>query len=504
MKFAIYCRKSTESEDRQALSIESQKTTLLKLAQSYGLEIVLILEESKSAKQPGRHEFNRLIQLIDKGKIQGILCWKLDRLSRNPIDGGTISWYLQQGKIQMIKTHDRDYLPSDNILMMSVELGMANQYIRDLSVNVKRGLRTKAEKGGYCNKAPLGYVNDKATKEIVVDNDRAKYIIKIFELHNIGTYSYRDITDILYKDGFRSQAGNRIYKSKIQQIINNPVYCGFVKYKEYVNKGTHLPLITKTTFDYAQEVSNAKLHPRKQQHFFPLRGFVTCDTCNCMYTATNKKGHDYYYCTNGKNICTGHKKYVRETYLYGEVAKILETIPFDEELVEIMYEAAKQKYEQMGSYNSKALGSLKNELTLQRTRESRLLDALLDLKITESDFELKSNELRKKIVYLEKDIAELTEMSSNLVTTLEPTKKFFLDCLLKQKRFLDAEPEEKHKTASDILWNLSMKEEKVLSYKLKSPYDILARTPKNASIDVLLGYKDSNLDTQDQNLMSYH
>ena len=78
-------------------------------------------------------------------------------------------------------------------------------------------------------------------------------------------------------------------------------------------------------FDYAQEVSNAKLHPRKKSHFFPLRGFITCVSCGCMFTATNKKGHDYYYCTNGKGICTAHKKYLRETSLYGEVSKILET-----------------------------------------------------------------------------------------------------------------------------------------------------------------------------------
>ncbi len=199
MKFAIYCRKSTDSDDRQVLSLDSQKSTLLKIARDNKLEVVMILEESKTAKKPGRKEFDKLIQLVDKGKIQGILCWKLDRLSRNPIDGGTISWYLQQGKIQKIKTHDRDYLPTDNILMMSVELGMANQQIRDLSVNVKRGLRTKVEKGGWSNKAPLGYLNDKATKEIVVDSERAKYIVKIFELHNTGSYGYRDIAEDYYQ-----------------------------------------------------------------------------------------------------------------------------------------------------------------------------------------------------------------------------------------------------------------------------------------------------------------
>ena len=64
---------------------------------------------------------------------------KIDRLARNPVDGGQIQWLLQNSVIAHIQTHDRGYFPTDNVLMMSVEFGMANQYIRDLSVNTARG-----------------------------------------------------------------------------------------------------------------------------------------------------------------------------------------------------------------------------------------------------------------------------------------------------------------------------------------------------------------------------
>jgi DNA invertase Pin-like site-specific DNA recombinase len=82
----------------------------------------------------------------------------LDRLARNPIDGGQIMWMLQQGIIKHIKTYERSYYPNDNVLIMSVELGMANQFIRDLSQNTKRGLRAKAERGWYPGHAPVGYL----------------------------------------------------------------------------------------------------------------------------------------------------------------------------------------------------------------------------------------------------------------------------------------------------------------------------------------------------------
>ena len=75
---------------------------------------------------------------------------KMDRLARNPVDGGQIQWLLQNSVIAHIQTHDRGYFPTDNVLMMSVEFGMANQYIRDLSVNTAREhSRAKARQGHF-------------------------------------------------------------------------------------------------------------------------------------------------------------------------------------------------------------------------------------------------------------------------------------------------------------------------------------------------------------------
>jgi DNA invertase Pin-like site-specific DNA recombinase len=71
----------------------------------------------------------------------------LNRLARNPVDGGNISYALQMSIIKQIVTSERVYRPDDNVLMMAVELGMANQFINDLSKDTKRGLKAKAERG---------------------------------------------------------------------------------------------------------------------------------------------------------------------------------------------------------------------------------------------------------------------------------------------------------------------------------------------------------------------
>jgi DNA invertase Pin-like site-specific DNA recombinase len=127
MRYFLYARKSTDVEDKQVLSIEAQLSELRALAKRDGLEIAEEFVEKRSAKMPGRPVFEEMLKRIERGEAQGIICWKIDRLSRNPVDSGRISWLLQQGTIRKIITHDKAYFPHDNVLLMSVEFGMANQ-----------------------------------------------------------------------------------------------------------------------------------------------------------------------------------------------------------------------------------------------------------------------------------------------------------------------------------------------------------------------------------------
>lgn len=504
MRYVIYCRKSSESEDRQALSIESQEAEMTKLAEKAGLSVVAVLKESKSAKQEGRPVFNEMMKLIEKGKIDGIICWKLDRLARNFIDGGKIIDHLQRGTIKEIHTYEGVHLPTDNVLMLAVQLGMANQYIRDLSTNVKRGIRAKLERGDWPNMSPVGYMNDLATKKVVVDAKRSKYIVRAFELYLTARYSYRDITEILFSEGFRSRSNHKVPKSKIQTILNNPFYYGTMQAQGKLYKGNHKPIISKDLFDKVQEVSQERLHPKKKRLMFPIRGLVVCADCGCMYTASQKKGHDYYHCTNGKGICTSYSKYLRENDLYKEVAEIIQKTQFDRELVEIMYEAAKERSTQNHDYFDSQLAEVGKQEAVLLERQNSLLDAFLDKTIPKEVYEKKNQEIENDKFKIEQQRSKIEHATDTLASTLEPVKKIFLDCIYWSENFLTLSPEEKQKASHAVLWNLSVKDKKVLSYKLKSIYHLLANAPKNGDLNFLLPDKDSNLNTLDQNQVSYH
>ena len=202
MKYILYARKSEEDKGRQVLSLESQTSVMQKLADDLGLDIVKVFTESKSAKKPdNRPQFTEMIRMLEQGEANAIMCWHTNRLSRNPIDSGKIHWLLQEGIIKEIKTSEKSYFPEDNVLIFSVESGMANQYIRELSKGIKRGIQTKLDKGDYPNYAKIGYVNDISSKTIILDTERAKYIKRIFELYATGSHSIKEVANIIYQEG---------------------------------------------------------------------------------------------------------------------------------------------------------------------------------------------------------------------------------------------------------------------------------------------------------------
>ncbi len=487
MKYILYCRKSQESEDRQVQSLDAQERELREKAQALGIEIVSVFHESKSAKSVGRPVFNEVIKLIQKGKADGLLCWKLDRLARNFIDGGLVIDLLQRGVLKSIQTYEKEYLPSDNVLMMAVELGMANQYSRDLSANVKRGNREKVSKGGWPCYAPFGYINNKADKTLFVDPIDSVYLKEMFDLYSTGLYSLRSLSEKLYQDGLRTKSGKKIYCGRIQRILKNTFYYGVITYNNKHHLGNHEPLISKDLFDKCQLIMNGGNKPRKQKHFFPLTGLFTCGECGCSITAQKQKGYSYYHCTNGKGICTQRPFYIREEKLEEQLSTVFDAICFDEELIEIMYLSALERLENEGSVDDKTLQNTQNELRALKNKESRLLDAYLSQSIEKDVYDAKQDEIKKERISFEQNLINQTNKFQDPRAAIERTKKLFLDSNKAKSEYLEAIPERKREIAYEVLSNALLINKIMAQPQLKSPYDMLARTPKNADILTMCG-----------------
>lgn len=493
MKYIIYCRKSTDTEDKQVLSLDSQENELRQLAHSHKLEVAGVFRESKSAKAEGRPVFNEVLKMISSGKAQGIICWKLDRLARNFIDGGRVIDLLQRGTIKEIRTHESVHLPSDNVLLLAVQLGMANQYIRDLSQNVKRGNRAKLERGEWPAPAPFGY--KKVNKQAVIDEPRAHYVRRTFELYATGEYSLLQVSNTLYEEGLRTKSRNKVMRHTLHHFLNNKFYLGLMYRQGKLYKGKHKTLISQELFDRAQDVLHGRHHSKPKKHFYSARGFLSCAVCGCMITADTKKGHQYYYCTNGKGICKEHRQYLRGEQVDQLLSTIFQELKFDEELIEISGQAylERLKNDPAGQYAANTRQTLQNELAGLDRAESVLTDTLASGVLRRELYEEKMRGIADKRVELENQLARIPTTDNRPEVTFEQVKEVFLSANKAANGYLLLTPEEKRHTLGKLLSNASIENQKVAQWQFKSPYDVLARTPKNAELSTMCAGEDSNL-----------
>ena len=425
-RYFLYARKSTDVEDKQVLSIEAQLSELRTLAKREGFEIADEFVEKRSAKMPGRQVFNEMLKRVQKGEASGIVCWKLDRLARNPVDGGQISWFLQENIIQHIRTHDRNHYPTDNVLMMSVEFGMANQFIRDLSSNVKRGLRAKVKRGEFPSTAPVGYLNDVRTKTIVIDRKKSKVILAAFELYAKGNSRLEDISSFMYDNGVRSFGGLHFHKDRVKFILTNPFYVGLFVYGGEMHEGRHTPLIEKRLFDKVQQVIVERGHPMKPQNApKALCGLLSCSECGMGITAEVQKGHTYYRCTKKKGGCS--QPYVREEKLVAGLNKILCDYA--------MPSVWQQEFEKLIAEDERT-ASIKNAALVQELREkvydiSRKLDRLTDLYIAQDIERGDYLSRRRTLVFEKKSVDEqCARLERDAGHWLEPMRSWVKDASL--------------------------------------------------------------------------
>ena len=187
MKYFIYVRKSTDVEDKQVLSVEAQVVELKEYAAKYELEIADIFIEKRTAKKPGRPILSKMLSRISSGEASGILSWLPDRLSRNSIDSGQIIYMLDENILLDLKfPHFWFENTPQGKYMLANEFTSSKQYVDNLSVNTKRGLRQKVRRGEMPGVAPIGYYNDMRTKTAKVDKKIAPIIKQAFELYARG------------------------------------------------------------------------------------------------------------------------------------------------------------------------------------------------------------------------------------------------------------------------------------------------------------------------------
>ena len=370
LRYRLYARRSTDTEDKQQQSLPDQIKYMKQVAKREGLRILgEPIEEKRSAKRPNnRPKFEALIKEIEDGKIDGIICWKLDRLSRNPSDSGRLQQLSQDGKLQHIQTMEKSYFPEDNAIVFSVEAGMSNQYIRELAVNTKRGMLSKAEKGDKPGMPPVGYLNDKVEKTVIADPDRFNLVRLLWEKMLTDTYSIAELVKIADEElhittPVRGKIGGKpIAYSSLCNLFKNPFYMGKLSFNGAIYKGNQPRMVSDEEFERVQQIIDP-LHATRlkkyQPHDFQLRNLFKCGECGFAITAEQKvklikstgeeKSYIYYHCTgrNKKVSCSQRHLHVAEDELLRQLQEKLAKYTVSPKFYELAIEALAQEEDEV-------------------------------------------------------------------------------------------------------------------------------------------------------------
>lgn len=423
-RYFVYVRKSSESAERQALSIDSQIESLLN--QFGACNIIEVLKEQKTAFKPyKRAVLTEMLQRIENGEADGIICWHPDRLSRNSMEAGHITQLLQDGVLKDLKFGSYHFMNSpDGIMMLQMALSQSQYYSSKLSVDVKRGLETKLQAGWRPNVAPQGYLNDyqatKGKKIIKVDPERFGVLRKAWEMMLTGMYSIGYINNILNNEwGFRTRrmksvGGKKLSNSGLHRIFRNKFYAGILALPSGVEQvGKHKAMVSVDEFEKIQILLSSRKRGSKRNHKknldFTYKPLLACGECGGTVTAERKfkqlkkgtqKEYIYYHCTHNKKEANCKQGSIEERLITEQLLALCKKIQIKRVFKDWANDILDELEEKEQAQEKQTAVKRQNTIQQLETKLKRLNQMYLENLITTSEFSSTRQEIYSDLTKL--------------------------------------------------------------------------------------------------------
>lgn len=431
-KYAFgYVRVSTGKQDE--LSPDSQAKLLKDYAKSHGYVVSKIFFELgiSGRKADKRPEFQKMIGLAKSSDhpADAILVWKFSRFARNQEESIVYKSLLK-------KKHNVDVIsiseplvdgPFGSLIERIIEW-MDEYYSVRLSGEVTRGMREKAERGGYQARPPLGYkiVTHKEPPVIVPEEaEIVKLIFKKYANENLGIF---EIARLLNMHNFKTSHGKEFERRSIEYILQNPTYCGMIRWNRTINEsneirpesewivtdGEHPAIISKELFDKAQERYKREYRPRgarpvsTYKHW--LSGVVKCPACGRTMTANtirnNTRVYSHFRCygyTKGKCMANNSISSIKLE------PAVLESIKTVLDNGKITYRKIEAKTDDTVDLKTILEDQIKKiDVKLQRIKEAYMngIDTI-------EEYKENKQAVQEEKQHLEKQLSEIKEEKSN-------------------------------------------------------------------------------------------
>ena len=475
MKAVGYVRVSTKEQEEEGYSIPAQLELIQKFCEDRGHKLLEVFKDVESGGKDTRKGFLSMVEYVQKNRVEGVIAWRLDRLTRNFRDYVILDDL--DAKLLFITEPEL----SDNAtgrLMMGIRVSLARHFLDQLGENVSMALERKASEGLYPSVAPIGYLNRDGL--IYPDPERAPLIRKLFEAYASGDYTIDAIWQMAKDLGLRHlRSGKPLARSRLvahkhrKGLLQLPFYYGVFDWKGERYIGKHEPIISKELFDEVQAViENRHRGTRIRERHFAFAGLVSC-SCGKQFTGELQKGKYTYYRCNGRKECG--TPYLREEKLAEILGESIKALHVDDEVFEIMRDALEESQGERKRFVQEQTLRLQSRYqTLQSSLDTAYEDRLRDV-IDEAMFKRKGSQWREEMQDIEIELENLRQATESYhdegLRLLELAQ-------VAHGQYLAANPEKQAKILKCVGSNFVFDGVNVTA-TYRKPFDILAERPSN-------------------------
>lgn len=510
MKAIIYTRVSTDEQAKEGFSLAAQLDKLRQYAKAHKITIAKEFEDAGYSAGTKRHTdfpslddikrpaFQAMRKYFKANKVDYILVWKTDRLSRDEMDAHMFDYECERNNVKMISITEE--FASESKVGASIMKAFAAEEKRKISERTKNGLLEKLKCGGWAGLAPIGYRNSHDVQqdgsirnEIALDPEKSHLIRALFQLYATNNYSLEDISKKMNDQGLVGRNGKILTPDQIRCILINKFYSGRVEHKllEGISvKGRHEPLITQDLFDTAQMIVGLRSSVPSRNHTrtFVLRGLLVCAACGMRLTAevhTKKSGlkFSYYSCLKKKFHARCDQPFIPVEDVESKAMDILKEIQLTKEKKELLKDFIHDIQDQLLSQSEQERNSLKQKAGHLERKQKELVDLVAEGTISRGSFSKYFQEAGDEARAIESRLAAINSDYSQNIDLINRAVDLMGSC----KELFDSFDMNKKKALLKIIFKkIEVKDKKIVSVELNQPFEWVVRStisPKNAWFD---------------------
>ncbi|MEQ9380130.1 MAG: recombinase family protein [Pirellulales bacterium] len=452
IRCAIYTRKSTEEGLEQEFnSLDAQRESgenYIKSQANEGWECLADRYDDGgfSGGNMDRPALQRLLADVEAGKVDSIVVYKVDRLSRSLLDFAKMVETFDKHQVSFVSvTQLINTSTSMGRLMLNVLLSFAQFEREIISERTRDKIAAARRRGKWSGGMPLlGYDVDPRGSKLIVNEDEAARVGTIFELY-LEHQSLISTVQELDKRGWlnkrwttrkgHERGGKSFTKTSLHKLLTNVTYAGKLKYKDEVHEGEHAAIVDGEIWQRVQLllVRNGRTGGAAVRNKFGalLKGILHCVPCGCAMSPTHstkngKKRYRYYVCTSAQK--RGWHSCPSKSIPAGEIERFvvdqIKCIGRDPALIhEIVTEAQSQGQSQVATLETEHRG-LERELTRWNHEIQKLLEQIVpgegntpatarlaDLQERIRDAERRATEIREQVIALNRNIVDQDEVT---------------------------------------------------------------------------------------------